>query len=106
MANRVVGPQRVPRASGSPFSVSSCTARSEFSFRTLEEETVALRKKLGITAGTVAEDRSLFQQTLSAGDSEPSILARSEPRPPSRDITTRVRCVACRTLSADSVILL
>ena len=37
---------------------------TQFSFRTLEEETVAIRTKLGITAGTVPADRSLFQQTV------------------------------------------
>ena len=37
---------------------------TQFSFRKLEEETVAIRKKLGISAGTVPDDRSLFQETV------------------------------------------
>ena len=57
------------------FLTSSQTAEpsrvTQFSFRKLEEETVAIRKKLGIGAGTVPEDRSLFQEsvhTTSFGD--------------------------------------
>jgi hypothetical protein len=37
---------------------------TQFSFRKLEEETIAIRKKPGISLGTVREDRTLFQQTV------------------------------------------